>query len=106
MRLGASEAAESISELTYSLNLNSRDALWALTDIKTQRKSYLEALKLRSKLILKEKESSWVLLDQAETLIALKRKTESQKYLELARAKRDVNLVRLNNLQSQSDSLP
>lgn len=101
LNLGASEAAESISEATYFSNQNSRDALWALTAIKTRREKIEEAIILREKLILKENMSSWVLLDQAEAYINVSNSPKAKLYLDLARTKQDVDQVRLADLEQK-----
>ncbi len=101
LNLGASEAAETISEATYLKNQDSRDALWALTAIKTRREKIDEAIVLREKLILKENMSSWVLLDQAEAFIKIKNKDKSRYYLDLASAKKDVDQVRITDLEQK-----
>lgn len=101
LNLGASEAAETISEATYLKNQDSRDALWALTVIKTRREKIDEAIVLREKLILKENRSSWVLLDQAEAFIKVKNKDKSRYYLDLASAKNDVDQVRITDLEQK-----
>jgi O-antigen ligase len=101
LNLGASEAAETISEATYLKNQDSRDALWALTAIKTRREKIDEAIVLREKLILKENMSSWVLLDQAEAFIKVKNKEKSRYYLDLASAKKDVDQVRITDLEQK-----
>jgi O-antigen ligase len=101
LNLGASEAAETISEATYLKNQDSRDALWALTAIKTRREKIDEAIVLREKLILKENMSSWVLLDQAEAFIKVQNKDRSRYYLDLARTKQDVDQVRIADLEQK-----
>jgi hypothetical protein len=101
LNLGASEAAETISEATYLKNQDSRDALWALTAIKTRREKIEEAIVLREKLIVKEKGSSWVLLDQAEAFIKVQNKDRSRYYLDLARTKQDVDQVRIADLEQK-----
>ncbi len=101
LNLGASEAAESISEATYFSNQNSRDALWALTAIKTRREKIEEAIILREKLILKENMSSWVLLDQAEAYIKVSNSSKAKFYLDLASSKKDVDPIRLTDLEQK-----
>lgn len=101
LNLGASEAAETISEATYLKNQDSRDALWALTAIKTRREKIDEAIVLREKLILKENRSSWVLLDQAEAFIKVKNKDKSRYYLDLANTKQDVDQARSADLEQK-----
>jgi O-antigen ligase len=101
LNLGASEAAETISEATYLKNEDSRDALWALTAIKTRREKIEEAIVLREKLIIKENGSSWVLLDQAEAFIKVQNKDRSRYYLDLARTKQDVDQVRMADLEQK-----
>ena len=101
LNLGASEAAETISEATYFRNKDSRDALWALTAIKTRRDKIEEAIVLREKLILKENMSSWVLLDQAEAFIKISNKVKARYYLDLANAKADVDPSRVADLEQK-----
>jgi hypothetical protein len=101
LNLGASEAAETISEATYFRNKDSRDALWALTAIKTRRDKIEEAIVLREKLILKENMSSWVLLDQAEAFIKVSNKVKARYYLDLASAKADVDPARFADLEQK-----
>ncbi len=101
LNLGASEAAETISEATYFHNQDSRDALWALTAIKTRREKIEEAIILREKLILKENMSSWVLLDQAEAFIVVSKKAKARLYLDLASSKKDVDPVRMADLEQK-----
>ena len=106
LNIGASEAAETISKATYAINPDSRDALWALVAIQTRRGNFVEAIALREKLIGKEKESSWVLLDQAESYAEIKNKIKADEYLSKARTKPDVDPARVASLQTKIDSIP
>ena len=106
LNIGASEAAETISKATYAKNPDSRDALWALVAIQTRRGNLVEVIALREKLIGKEKESSWVLLDQAESYVEMKNKIKADEYLSKARTKPDVDPARVASLQTKIDSIP
>jgi tetratricopeptide (TPR) repeat protein len=106
LNIGASEAAETISKATYAINPDSRDALWALVAIQTRRGNFVEAIALREKLIKKEKESSWVLLDQAESYAEIKNKIKADEFLSEARTKPDVDPARVAALQTKIDAIP
>ena len=106
LNIGASEAAETISKATYAINPDSRDALWALVAIQTRRGNFVDAIALREKLVKKEKESSWVLLDQAESYAEIKNKIKADEFLSEARTKPDVDPARVAALQTKIDAIP
>ena len=103
LNIGASEAAETISKATYAQNLDSRDALWALVAIQTRRGNFTEAIALREKLIVKEKQSSWVLLDQAESFAEVKNRLKANEFLNKAKSKADVDPARVASIQAKID---
>ena len=105
LNIGASEAAETISKATYAQNLDSRDALWALVAIQTRRGNFTEAIALREKLIVKEKQSSWVLLDQAESFAEVKNRLKANEFLNKAKSKADVDPARVASIQAKIDSI-
>ena len=105
LNIGASEAAETISKATYAQNLDSRDALWALVAIQTRRGDFSEAIALREKLIVKEKHSSWVLLDQAESFAEVKNRVKANEFLNMAISKADVDPARVASIQAKIDSI-
>ena len=105
LNIGASEAAETISKATYTQNLDSRDALWALVAIQTRRGYFTEAIALREKLIVKEKQSSWVLLDQAESFAEVKNRVKANEFLTMAKSKADVDPARVASIQAKIDSI-
>ena len=105
LNIGASEAAETISKATYTQNLDSRDALWALVAIQTRRGNFTEAIALREKLIVKEKQSSWVLLDQAESFAEVKNRVKANEFLTMAKSKADVDPARVASIQAKIDSI-
>ena len=105
LNIGASEAAETISKATYAINPDSRDALWALVAIQTRRGNFTEAIALREKLIGKEKESSWVLLDQAESFAEVKNRVKANEFLSKAKSKADVDAARVASIQEKIDSI-
>ena len=103
LNIGASEAAETISKATYAQNLDSRDALWALVAIQTRRGNFTEAIALREKLIVKEKQSSWVLLDQADSFAEVKNRVKAIEFLNKAKTKIDVDPARIALIQAKID---
>ncbi len=103
LNIGASEAAETISKATYAQNLDSRDALWALVAIQTRRGNFTEAIALREKLIVKEKQSSWVLLDQADSFAEVKNRGKAIEFLNKAKTKADVDPARIALIQAKID---
>jgi O-antigen ligase len=103
LNISASEAAETISKATYAQNLDSRDALWALVAIQTRRGNFTEAIALREKLIVKEKQSSWVLLDQADSFAEVKNRVKAIEFLNKAKAKADVDPARIALIQAKID---
>jgi len=103
LNIGASEAAETISKATYAQNLDSRDALWALIAIQTRRGNFTEAIALREKLVVKEKQSSWVLLDQADSFAEVKNRVKAIEFLNKAKAKADVDPARIALIQAKID---
>ena len=105
LNLGASEAAETVSKATYAQNLDSRDALWALVAIQTRRGNFAEAIVLREKLIVKEKESSWVLLDQADSYAELGNRIKAEEYLTRAKNKPDVDAGRVSLIQEKINKI-
>ena len=105
LNIGASEAAETISKATYAQNLDSRDALWALVAIQTRRGNFTEAIALREKLIVKEKESSWVLLDQADSYAELGNRIKAEEYLTRAKNKPDVDAGRASLIQEKINKI-
>ena len=105
LNIGASEAAETVSKATYAQNLDSRDALWALVAIQTRRGNFAEAIVLREKLIVKEKESSWVLLDQADSYAELGNRIKAEEYLTRAKNKPDVDAGRVSLIQEKINKI-
>jgi tetratricopeptide (TPR) repeat protein len=103
LNIGASEAAETISKATYAQNLDSRDALWALVAIQTRRGNFTEAIALREKLIVKEKQSSWILLDQADSFAEIKNRVKAIEFLNKAKTKIDVDPARIALIQAKID---
>jgi O-antigen ligase len=103
LNIGASEAAETISKATYAQNLDSRDALWALVAIQTRRGNFKEAIALREKLIVKERQSSWVLLDQADSFAEVKNRVKAIEFLNKAKTKKDVDIARVALIQAKID---
>jgi len=103
LNISASEAAETISKATYAQNLDSRDALWALVAIQTRRGNFTGAIALREKLIVKEKQSSWVLLDQADSFAEIKNRVKAIEFLNKAKSKTDVDPARVALIQAKID---